>query len=70
VFPVRYGQTYRVELSFKEKTGRWIMSRSMIVILIYRRHKAIDLIHVIYLVFFLSDTLSVLLRPSISPLTP
>jgi hypothetical protein len=39
---VRYGQTYRVELSFKQKTGRWIMPRIVIVILIYRRHKPID----------------------------
>jgi hypothetical protein len=45
VFPVRYGQTYRVELSFKEKTGRWIMSRIVIVILIYHRHKHIDRIN-------------------------
>jgi hypothetical protein len=27
VFPVRYGQTYRVELSFKQKTRHWIMFR-------------------------------------------
>jgi hypothetical protein len=34
VFPVRYGQTYRFELSFKysQKTGRRIMSRIVIVI--------------------------------------
>jgi hypothetical protein len=32
VFPVRYEQTYRVEKSFKYKTGRWIMSRTVIVI--------------------------------------
>jgi hypothetical protein len=32
VFPVRYGQTYRVELSFKQNTGGWIMSRITIVI--------------------------------------
>jgi hypothetical protein len=41
VFPVRYGQTYSVEMSFQQKTGRWIMSRIGIVILIYRRHKPI-----------------------------
>jgi hypothetical protein len=45
VFPVRYGQTYRVELCFKQKTGRWIMSRIVIVILIYHRHKPIDIIN-------------------------
>jgi hypothetical protein len=39
MFPVRYGQTYWVELCFKQKTGRRIMSRIMIVILIYHRHK-------------------------------
>jgi hypothetical protein len=50
VFPVRYGQTYRVELSFKYKTGRRIMSRIAIVILIYHRHKPIDLILVFSLV--------------------
>jgi hypothetical protein len=44
VFPVRYGQTYRVELSFEQKTGRWIMSRIVIVILIYHPHKAINLL--------------------------
>jgi hypothetical protein len=37
VFPVRYGQTYRAELSL-----RWTMCRIMIVILIYRRHKPIN----------------------------
>jgi hypothetical protein len=39
VFPVKYGLIYRVELSFKYKTGRWIMSRNVIVTLIYRLHK-------------------------------
>jgi hypothetical protein len=39
VFPVKYGQTYRVAL---KKTGRWIVSRIVIVILIYHRHKPID----------------------------
>jgi hypothetical protein len=29
VFPVRYGQAYRFELSFEKKTGRWIMSRRL-----------------------------------------
>jgi hypothetical protein len=45
VFPVRYGQTYRVELSFKQKTGRWVMSRIVILLLIYRRHKPIDVVN-------------------------
>jgi hypothetical protein len=45
VFPVRYGQTYRVELSLKQKAGRWIMSSIVIAILIYHRHKPIDLIY-------------------------
>jgi hypothetical protein len=44
VFLVRYGQAYKVELSFKQKTGRWTMSRIVIVILIYHGHKPIDLI--------------------------
>jgi hypothetical protein len=47
VFPVKYGQTYRVELSFKYTTGRWIMSRIVIVILIYHRHKPIDSINLL-----------------------
>jgi hypothetical protein len=50
VIPVRYGQTYktyRVELSFKQKTGRWIMSRIVIVILIYHSHKPIDSINLL-----------------------
>jgi hypothetical protein len=47
VFPVRYGQTYRVELSFKSKTGRWIVSRIVIVVLIYHRHKLIDSINLL-----------------------
>jgi hypothetical protein len=34
VFLVRYGQTYRVELCSKLKSGRWIASRIVIVILI------------------------------------
>jgi hypothetical protein len=42
VFPVRYGQTYRLWLSFKQKTGQWIMSRIVIVILIFQRHKPIN----------------------------
>jgi hypothetical protein len=33
MFPVRYGQTYRVELSFKQKTGRRIMFKIVIAIL-------------------------------------
>jgi hypothetical protein len=32
VFPVRYGQTYRAELSFKSKIGRWILSEKVIAI--------------------------------------
>jgi hypothetical protein len=47
VFSVRYRQTYIVELSFKSKTGRWIVSRIVIVILIYRRHKPIDSINLL-----------------------
>jgi hypothetical protein len=47
MFPVRNGQTYTVELNFKQKTGRWIMSRIVIVILIYRRHKPIDSINLL-----------------------
>jgi hypothetical protein len=42
MFPVRYGHTYRAELSFKYKTGRWIMLRIVIVILKYHRHNRID----------------------------
>jgi hypothetical protein len=44
VFPVRYGQTYRVELSFKRKAGRWLMSRIVIVTLVGKKKKtdAID----------------------------
>jgi hypothetical protein len=38
MFPVSYGRGYRSYL-------RWIMSRIVIVILIYRRHKPIDLIY-------------------------
>jgi hypothetical protein len=44
VFPVKYGETYRVELSFEEKTGQWIMYRVVIVILIRHHHKPIDFI--------------------------
>jgi hypothetical protein len=35
VFHVRYGKTYRAELSFNQKTGRWIMSRIVVVTLWY-----------------------------------
>jgi hypothetical protein len=45
VFPVRFGQTYRIVFSFKYRTGQWILSRNMIVMLIYNRHKPIDRIH-------------------------
>jgi hypothetical protein len=34
VLSLRYVQTYRVVLSFKQETGRWIMYRIVIVILI------------------------------------
>jgi hypothetical protein len=47
VFYVRDGQTYKVQLSSKQKTGRWIMSKIVIVILIYHRYKptgSIDLL--------------------------
>jgi hypothetical protein len=47
VLPVRYRQTYTVELSFKQKTGRWIMSRIVIVTLIYPRHKPIGSINLL-----------------------
>jgi hypothetical protein len=47
VFHVRYGQTYRVELSFEQKTGQCIMSRIVIVILIYHRHKPMDSINLL-----------------------
>jgi hypothetical protein len=43
VFPVKYGQTYRVELSFKQNTGQWIMSRIIVVMLTCHRYKPIDL---------------------------
>jgi hypothetical protein len=46
VFLVRYGQIYRIQLSFKWKTGRWLMSRIVLIVLIYHRHKAIDLIYI------------------------
>jgi hypothetical protein len=42
VFPVRYRQTYRVELSFNLKIGRWIISMAVINILIYHRRKPIN----------------------------
>jgi hypothetical protein len=32
---------------FKQKTGRWIMSRIVIVMLIYHRHKPIDSINLL-----------------------
>jgi hypothetical protein len=38
MFPQRHGQTHKVELSFKHKEGRWIMSRIMVGILIYNRY--------------------------------
>jgi hypothetical protein len=47
VFPVRYGKPFRFELSLKLKTGRCIMSRIAIVILIYHRHKPIDSINLL-----------------------
>jgi hypothetical protein len=47
MFPVKYGQTYSVELSFKCKAGRWIMTRILIVILIDHRHKPIDSINLL-----------------------
>jgi hypothetical protein len=42
VFPVRYGHRYRIELSSKGKTGRQMISRVVIVVLMYHRHKPID----------------------------
>jgi hypothetical protein len=47
VFPVRYGQTYRVETSFKLKPGRWIMTGIVMVILTYHRDKPIDSINLL-----------------------
>jgi hypothetical protein len=44
VFPVMYGQTYKIESSFKQETGRWIISIKVIVISLYHRHKPVDLI--------------------------
>jgi hypothetical protein len=44
VFPVRYGQTYRVEL-----TGRFTMSIIVIAILIYYHHKPTDNFTIQYL---------------------
>jgi hypothetical protein len=44
LLPVRYRQTYRVELNVTQKTGRWIISRIVIVILTYHRHKLTDLV--------------------------
>jgi hypothetical protein len=48
VIPVRYSQPYGVELSFKYKTGRWIMSLMLVLLLLlllYHRHKPIDIIN-------------------------
>jgi hypothetical protein len=42
VFPMRYGKICRVEMRFKYKTGRWALSRIVIVILLYHRHQPID----------------------------
>jgi hypothetical protein len=47
VFPVRYGQTYRVELRFKLKIGQWIISGIVRFILIYHRQKPIDNINLL-----------------------
>jgi hypothetical protein len=46
MFPVRFGQTERVELSFKQNTGGWILSWSLIVTLIQHCYISIDLIYV------------------------
>jgi hypothetical protein len=47
VFPERYGQAYISELNSKQNTGRWIVSRIVTVILIYHRHKPIDVINLL-----------------------
>jgi hypothetical protein len=64
VVPVRYGQTYSVQFSFKYKTRRWIMSRIVIVILIYRFHKLKYLIYYYYYrcnyYFYFSDDMNYL----------
>jgi hypothetical protein len=41
---VRYEETYRIEFSVKKKPEGWIMSRIVIVILIYNRHKPVGLV--------------------------
>jgi hypothetical protein len=41
------GGSYSVELSFNLNTTRWVMSRIVIVILIYHRHKPIDSINLL-----------------------
>jgi hypothetical protein len=33
MFPVRYGQTYKVEMSFKLKTEQWLISKIVIIML-------------------------------------
>jgi hypothetical protein len=36
VFPVRYGQTYRVEMSFKQKTRQFIICSVVVKVLGYK----------------------------------
>jgi hypothetical protein len=43
----RRRNVFPVELSYKQKTGRWIMPRIVIVILIYYCHKPIDNINLL-----------------------
>jgi hypothetical protein len=70
VFPVRYGQIYRVELSFKSKTGRWIMSRIVVFILIYLRHEPIGVICRVNLIsiiiFIIQSLIFMVMKPIIS----
>jgi hypothetical protein len=42
-----WGMEKCLDLSFKRKTKRWIMSRIVIVILTYHRHKPIDSINLL-----------------------
>jgi hypothetical protein len=61
VFPVRYGQIYRVGSTFN-KTERWIMSRNNNCINIYHCHKLSNLIHARQL-----DRISIMIKSLRSP---
>jgi hypothetical protein len=45
--PTQKDSTEWASLYLRLETGRWIMSRFMIVILIYHRHKPIDIINLL-----------------------